>query len=242
MMKLFSVESYKELEKRQPEFAVLPLGAFEQHGEHLPMTTDSLIAGELGRRLCERHNGLLLPPIPITCSQEHHGFFGSAWISARTLWSLIDDVSCSLAYSGIKKLIIMNAHGGNYIINNFAQEKNLDQQQILLLPTKQQWQEALVRAGLEKTLDQDMHGGESETSILMYACPDSIRADKVSDHQVDERPLLHLRGIGAYTQSGIVGFPSLASAEKGRKLLAELIACMDATVKEFLPGCMLSGN
>lgn len=235
-MNLFTVETYKDLEQRQPEFAVLPLGAFEQHGEHLPMTTDSLVAGELGRRLCERHNGLLLPPIPITCSQEHHGFFGSTWISARTLWSLIDDVSNSLAYSGIKKLIVMNAHGGNYVINNFAQEKNLCQQQILLLPTKQQWQEALVRAGLEKTLDQDMHGGESETSILMYAYRDSIKAHEVADHQADERPLLHLRGIGAYTQSGIIGFPSLASAEKGRKLLSELIARMDLAIQEFLRG------
>lgn len=233
-MKLFTVESYKELETRRPEFAVLPLGAFEQHGEHLPMTTDSLIAGELGRRLCERHNGLLLPPIPITCSHEHHGFFGSTWISATTLWSLMEDVAHSLAYSGITKLIIMNAHGGNYVINNFAQEKNLDQHRILLLPTRQHWQEALVRAGLEKTSDQDMHAGESETSILMYACPDSIRAQEVADHQADERPLLHLRGIGGYTESGIIGFPSLASADKGRKLLAELIACMDSAIQEFL--------
>ncbi len=198
------------------------------------MTTDSLIAGELARRLCEKHNGLLLPPIPITCSQEHHGFFGSTWISARTLWSLIDDVSRSLSYSGIEKLIVMNAHGGNYIINNFAQEKNLDRHHVLLLPTKQQWQEALTRAGCEKTPDEDMHGGESETSILMHACPGSIRAQEISDHRADERPLLHLRGIGAYTQSGIIGFPSLASAEKGRKLLAELIVCMGPTMHEFL--------
>ncbi|WP_235112681.1 creatininase family protein [Acaryochloris sp. 'Moss Beach'] len=67
--------TYKEIENEKPRVAILPIGSFEQHGHHLPMTTDTLIATAISEAIGKLSNFLLLPPITITCSQEHNGFF-----------------------------------------------------------------------------------------------------------------------------------------------------------------------
>lgn len=220
----------EELHNLSPKFAVLPIGAFEQHGPHLPMGTDTIIAVALGNSLCEvLKNGLLLPPITISCSQEHHGFFGNAFISAETLIRTIDDISSSLRHSKINTLILINAHGGNYVLKNIAQELNLRESKILIFPTNKHWKEALFHAGIESTIHDDMHAGEIETSILLSIYPELVRKDKLEDHLADDRSFLHVLGMKGYTTSGVIGLPSLASAKKGKLLIEGLTnsACED---------------
>jgi creatinine amidohydrolase len=91
--------------------AVLPVGSFEQHGDHLPNATDSMIAVIIAREIAEAHN-LFLPPITIGCSHEHAGWAGTVSISASTLHAMINDIAASLANSGIHRLLIVNGHGG----------------------------------------------------------------------------------------------------------------------------------
>lgn len=209
----------EELKDLSLSFAALPIGAFEQHGSHLPMITDTLIAVALANSICQAMNGLLLSPITISCSQEHQGFFGSAFISAETLSRTVKEIVASLDYSGISLVVLVNAHGGNYVLRNVAQELNVERLRILLFPTTKHWQEALSYANIESTLHEDMHGGEIETSILLHTNPEYVRLEKIADHAVSERSLLHAQGMKAYTSSGIIGFPSLASAEKGQRLI-----------------------
>lgn len=209
--------------------AILPVGAFEQHGPHLPMNTDTVIAVAIAERICQKTSSLLLPPLPISCSHEHYGFFGNLFISSETLGKFIRDVIDSIEHSGIKKIAIINAHGGNYVLRNIAQEVNLINQRLLLWPTNQHWQNAVSFAGVESTIHEDMHAGEIETSILLYLAPELVRKDMIQDHQASDRSYLHLRGVKEYTSSGVIGFPSLATAKKGELLLESLVksACKD---------------
>jgi creatinine amidohydrolase len=219
----------REIEARKPETAVLPVGAFEQHGPHLPMTTDTLIAVAIAERICQQSSVFLLPPLTISCSHEHIGFFGNLFISSETLEKCIREVLNSIAHSGINQVAIVNAHGGNYVLRNLAQEVNLTEQRLLLWPTNQHWQIAVQYAGIESSIHEDMHAGEIETSILLHLNPDLVRIGQIQDHQASERFYLHLKGMKEYTSSGVIGFPSRATAQKGALLLESLVksACKD---------------
>lgn len=219
-----------ERRSHPPVAAILPVGSFEQHGPHLPMTTDSLIAalvagavhGALPPDMAQAT--LLLPPLPVSCSQEHAGFPGAVWISARTLAAVVEDIAAGLAGQGVGVLAIVNAHGGNYVLSNVAQELNLPGRgpRTLLLPGRDHWRGALAAAGIARSLSEDMHAGEIETSILLAGCPDAVAADLPPADGARERPRLTELGMAAYTESGVIGAPRDATPAKGRVLLDHL--------------------
>jgi creatinine amidohydrolase len=108
---------------------------------------------------------------------------------------------------------------------------------MVLFPAKEDWRKARLDAGLDTTDHEDMHAGELETSILLYAAPDLVRAGYQSaDHLADDRRDLLTTGMSAYTPSGVIGKPSLASAEKGKALLGSLVGSF-ARVLELLDRC-----
>ncbi|WP_028921326.1 creatininase family protein [Pseudonocardia acaciae] len=201
--------------------ALLPIGSLEQHGPFLPLTTDTVIACTIAREIAAAHPVRVLPPVTISCSHEHAAWPGTVSISPATLRAVVRDVADSLRASGTPGLVLVNGHGGNYVLGNVVQEAGGG---MALYPTVQEWQLAHAAAGLETSLDSDMHAGELETSILLHAHPELVRpgyrsGDRIAD---DRRHLLTL-GLGAYTDSGVVGRPSLASAGKGGALLASLV-------------------
>lgn len=214
--------TFEEIDIEKPRVAILPIGSFEQHGPHLPMTTDTLIASALSYEISKLSNILLLPPITITCSQEHNGFFGSAFITSKTLSNIIFDIVDSLKFSDINALVLVNGHGGNYVLKNIAQELNSIGKNILLFPTSEHWKQALLYANIETSLHEDMHAGEIETSILLHLNPDYVREDKLIDELASNRSFLHLLGMKGYTKSGVIGVPTLASKTKGKLLLESL--------------------
>jgi creatinine amidohydrolase/Fe(II)-dependent formamide hydrolase-like protein len=109
--------------KRGATVALLPVGSFEQHGDHLPLTTDTLVACVIANQLAITYNLFLLPPITMSCSHEHESFEGTVSISSRTLIAMIDDTRSSLVRSGIRYLVLVNGHGGSYVLSNIAQER-----------------------------------------------------------------------------------------------------------------------
>lgn len=205
------------------DIAVLPVGSFEQHGPYLPLATDSLIATAIAERIADDYDLLRLPVITLGCSHEHADFPGTASISATTLYAVINDVATSLARSGIERLVVVNGHGGNYVLGNVAQEINVAGRRMVLFPQSADWQDARNEARLETDNHEDMHGGEAETSILLHRFPDVVRPGYQSaDHVHNDRRLLQLVGMRPYTTSGVIGRPSLATADKGRRLLDAL--------------------
>ncbi|MFE6686739.1 creatininase family protein [Streptomyces sp. NPDC057743] len=228
-------DTTEDVRARRPALALLPVGSFEQHGAHLPLTTDTLIACAIAEQLAARHEALLLPPLPLSCSHEHADWPGTVSLSARTLHAVVTDVAASLRRSGLTALVLVNGHGGNYVLRNVVQESSAaDGIRMALFPGPADWAAARDRAGLATPAHADMHAGETETSILLHARPDVVRdgyAD--ADHRADERPHLLSLGMAAYTTSGVIGTPSLASAEKGAALLAGLAEAFD----DYLEAC-----
>lgn len=223
-MDLLPADTTLDERDRSATVAVLPIGSFEQHGPHLPLTTDTVVAGTLAGGIAAAYPVRRLPPITFSCSHEHAAWPGTVSISATTLVAVVNDVAASLHRAGVTSLVLVNGHGGNYVLGNVVQEASLGPLRMALFPGEADWDAARSAAGLETSVLRDMHAGELETSILLHAHPHLVRphfaqADEVAD---DRRHLLS-RGLQAYTESGVVGRPSLASARKGRDLLASLV-------------------
>ncbi|MFI6701571.1 creatininase family protein [Streptomyces sp. NPDC050509] len=221
-------ETTRDVRDARPRVAVLPVGSFEQHGAYLPLVTDTVVACVIAREIAAAHPVHLLPPITVSCSHEHADWPGTVSISAATLHAVVRDIAGSLRRSGMKSLILVNAHGGNYVLRNVVQESAGSGTRMALFPGSADWDAARSRAGVETSSHSDMHAGEVETSILLHAHPELVRpgyetADCVAD---DRRHLLTL-GLAAYTESGVIGRPSRASAGKGKELLAGLVDSFD---------------
>ena len=213
-----------EEKERDAECAVLPVGSFEQHGEYLPLITDTVIASVISQELASAYSLFQLPPVTISCSHEHSAWRGTVSISSSTLHSVIDDIYRSIARAGLTSLVIVNCHGGNYSLANVVQEGNALGSKMALFPSGRDWADARQSAGLATSNHEDMHAGELETSILLHACPELVRDGyHQADSLADDRRHLLTTGMGNYTHSGVIGRPSLASAEKGKAAVASLV-------------------
>ncbi|MEU6422148.1 creatininase family protein [Streptomyces spiralis] len=208
---------------RSPEVAVLPVGSFEQHGAFLPLATDTLVACAIAREIADAYPVHLLPPVTISCSHEHAAWPGTVSISSVTLHSVVRDIADSLRRSGVEALVVVNGHGGNYVLGNVVQEASARGERMALFPAAEDWETARERAGVRTSLLTDMHAGEIETSILLHAHPEMVRAGyEKADFVADDRRHLLTSGMSAYTESGVIGRPSLGAPEKGKELLASL--------------------
>lgn len=211
--------------------AVLPIGSFEQHGDHLPLATDTMIASAVAQRVADAHGLLLLPPITIACSHEHSAWPGTVSISATTLTLIVEDIRRSLGRSGVDRLVLVNGHGGNYVLSNIVQQGNSESKSpcLALYPGRDEWTNARTAAGVSTSNSADMHAGELETSILLGIAPDVVRDSyRDADHTADHRPHLLIVGVSGYSESGVIGRPSLATPEKG-------LAVLDSLTEQFGP-------
>ncbi|MFC7846436.1 creatininase family protein [Streptomyces sp. NPDC001046] len=205
------------------QVAVLPVGSFEQHGPYLPLATDTLVACAVAREIAGAYPVHLLPPVTISCSHEHAAWPGTVSISAVTLHAVVRDIADSLRRSGVDALVVVNGHGGNYVLGNVVQEASARGERMALFPAAEDWEAARQRAGVVTSLLTDMHAGEIETSVLLHAHPEMLRPGyETSDFVADDRRHLLTLGMSGYTDSGVIGRPSLGSAEKGKELLASL--------------------
>lgn len=209
--------------QRGANMALLPIGAFEQHGPCLPLATDTLIACAIAHRIAAKHDVMLLPPVTVSCSHEHAPWPGSVSISHRTLAAVVDDIAASLLASRLDKLVLINGHGGNYVLSNIVQEANAHRSRSMaLFPRSTDWQQARQAAGLATNCHEDMHAGELETSILLHVHPNAVRTGWQNGDHLTERPHMLISGMAPYTPTGVIGKPSLATSEKGEAIVESL--------------------
>jgi creatinine amidohydrolase len=222
-------------ELKDVKFAILPVGSIEQHGWHLPLHTDSLIATALAEKLAAKfEKSYLLPLFPFSSSFEHNGFPGSVSLKISTVSAAINDILDSLAMSGINKCVIVNGHQGNHFLRNLTQEINRYGPRVFLVPSKSAWDNAYKEAGISTTISRDMHAGEAETSLVMHLAPETINHSGIKDVDSPSRPLFEVNGMKQYSETGAIGFPSRASVEKGVALLNVLVYECQKVIEEFL--------
>ena len=215
----------EDARRHRRRVAVLPVGSFEQHGPCLPLTTDTIVAHAVAERICRDHGLFLLPPVAISCSHEHAGFAGTLSIGPTTLHAVVSDVWHSLERDGWTGLVVVNGHGGNYVLSNLAQQLNQDGPKVLLFPTAGDMRAAARDADLETAAgDTDMHAGEFEVSLLLHVDPRLVLPgyEDTDWETLEWRSGLLVRGMKAFAPGGVIGRPSAGSAEKGRRVLDAL--------------------
>ncbi|MCV7071738.1 creatininase family protein [Mycobacterium rufum] len=196
------------------------------------------MACAIASSISSHHNVFQLPPFTFGCSHEHAAYPGTVSVSAATLAAILTDITASLTGHGIAGLIVVNAHGGNAVLTNVVQQANQPTAPVRvgLYPSREDWTEARTAANITTSSHDDMHAGELETSILLAACPDYLRDGWAnSDHTATDRRYLTTLGIGAYTPSGVIGYPSRATETKGRAALDHLGRNANALIDLLTP-------
>ena len=223
---------------------ILPLGATEQHGPHLPLGTDTLRAEALAARLAERLPALVAPVLPVGCSDEHGGFAGLLSLEAETLAAVIVDCARRMVGWGAQRLVVLSAHGGNGRALALA-ESRLRRE----LPALAVWiPDAGTLCGLavREVAAADgiaieavgLHAGEGETSELLHLAPSLVRMDRAIPGYTGDMDEGLTRLVAAGTRmlnaDGVVGDPRAADAGRGGRYLAAQTACYEAALAALL--------
>ncbi|MFI7589634.1 creatininase family protein [Spongisporangium articulatum] len=229
---------------------VLPTGAIEQHGPHLPLVTDALIAESVADAavLAGREQGLdlwLLPTLTYTKSDEHARFAGTMWVSAETLWSTLVDLGRAVAATPARRLVFLNGHGGNTALLNVA---NRELRRRFGLATFTMGA-GRIRAGTGQDgepdeLGQGIHAGYAETSLVMHLRPELVDIT-LGERNVPEH-IARLQHIGFngmpvsfgwtsddFGPSGVIGDPTGATAEAGKRFFEGCVADSVAALTEI---------
>jgi creatinine amidohydrolase/Fe(II)-dependent formamide hydrolase-like protein len=211
------------------DVALLPVGSTEQHGPHLPLDTDAFDAAHLAKSVAEiskEPRPLVLPVVSYGVSYHHMGFSGTISLSNETLARLVYEIGMSVARHGIRKLVIINGHGGNGpALQNAAQMINRDSRIFVCVDTGET-SDVDVKKIIETP--NDAHAGELETSTALAVRPELVymKRAKKSVPRFSSKYLNFStsRSVEWYTQTekisrnGVLGDPTKATREKGEKL------------------------
>ncbi len=219
-----------EWQAHRTDILVLPVGAMEQHGPHLPLNTDQLIAEYSAKLVAEYLDAALLPGISIATSLEHSGFRGSFSLHPETLMRIIRDIAEEGEHQGFRFLVVINGHGGNFALTPVIRDINRENRKIKILlfaSTHGAGRDCLEAVNSGKL---DIHAGEAETSIFMaIAGRDCVLPGGTGCRGEFQQKDLNTFGIAHLNENGLAGHPELASREKGEELLADFrkILCQD---------------
>ncbi|NEO82672.1 MAG: creatininase family protein [Spirulina sp. SIO3F2] len=240
--RFFAYLTWQEIEQmpdRANTVIIQPIGAVEQHGPHLPLIVDSAIAtGVLGQALEQLDAAIpayALPPLYYGKSNEHIHFSGTVTISATTLLSLIQEIAHSLYRAGFRKLVLLNGHGGQpQVLEIAARDLHQAQPDLLVFPLFV-WKVPHSAAELltPYELERGIHAGDAETSLLLSLLPGQVKmAQAVCEYPAQQskaQTLLSLEGqlpfawtTDELSQTGVIGDATVATKEKGDRLLNSL--------------------
>ncbi|MEU4331578.1 creatininase family protein [Nonomuraea dietziae] len=211
--------------------AILPIGSTEQHGRHLTYDTDFAIADAFARRLAADlgHAAVLCPGLPYGLSEHHLPFAGTLTLRPSTLLGVLRDVAESLAAAGLRRILVVNGHGGNVDAVRLAGRELRRDHGVIMAH--------VMWATLAGDLIQDLmgserygHACEGETSVAMALAPQAVRADRIGPpdpalpvlpHAAPPAPRVDLPlAYDALSAGGALGDARLAGPELGEKIVA----------------------
>ena len=216
--------------------AVVPVGSIEQHGHHMPVATDTILVDAVARLGAERVEGdvpvVVTPPVWTGNSPHHVPFGGTISIGVRGLLDLLESVADAVLDNGFDAVLFLNGHGGN--ISTIGDATSIvgdahPEAQVLGL-TYFQLAAEFIHEVRESETGGMAHAGEFETSLMLHLEPDLVDTDAMEATYMDEPyelgthdlveggPLSVYRTFEEYSESGAIGDPHLASAEKGERI------------------------
>lgn len=229
---------------------ILPLGSVEQHGHHMPLGTDTLLAHAISLHVAERAKGdvVVLPPPWYGFSAHHMAFAGSITLEPETLMAVAEDVVASLVHHGFQRILILNGHGGNGpVIDLLAAKlgyKHYGAARIAALTYFQLARDAI--AALRQSRPGGMgHACEFETAMVQHLRPDLVRPGLAQTTYPDPgsryltTDLLGGSAVRTYldfrdlSQSGTLGDPSLATPDKGAAFFEAVVDALTAFIGDF---------
>lgn len=225
---------------------LLPVGATEQHGPHLPMSVDTVIAHEVAAAVVDECGEELdvwqLPTLSITKSNEHAWSPGTLYLSPETLLAVLRDIGRSVAATGAERLVLLNGHGGNTThLGTALRELRLAHglKTFLMHPSLPP---AYGGTSTAEELGMGIHGGRNETSVFMHLRPDLVDLSK-AERKVPEALAdnTHVKFGGSvsfgwlsndFDPEGYIGDPTGATAELGEELFTNAVATLSEAMAE----------
>lgn len=221
--------------KRKKHVAVIPVGSIEQHGAHLPISTDSNIVSEVAKRIAQKKRFLLLPTITFGVSYEHAPFFNLS-IKESTLKAILTDLCQSLLSNGIKTVFVINGHHGN-----LKSIKNLDEKLRKLSKNKLKVFPLSYWHFFKREFD---HAGFVETSLMlaisknvkMNLAKKGLITDGMNQKEIENLGRLASKSFPKVTKNGVWGDPTKATKKEGQKILTEIVENLSKKCQTCLTG------
>jgi creatinine amidohydrolase len=211
----------------EESLAVVSLGSTEQHGPHLPLATDYVIAEELAREAADRAGYLCTPTVDVGVSVHHKQFHGTMWADREPFRDYVESFTRNLTYHGIDRVVFVNAHGGNMVHLREVGRRLLEDEAAYAV--EWMWDESIPDLVNDLFEYNGPHGGPKETAMLMYLRPDLVREDELEAardggcvHLSDGNPFVF--GARNYyhaidnSDNGVFGDPTDATPGKGEQL------------------------
>lgn len=211
---------------RKNDIALVPVGSNEQHGPQNPLGTDHLIAKAIAEEAAKRARVVCLQVIPFGVSHHHRQFWGTVYVSPKTFKNYVKEVCLSLNYYGVRKIVLVNGHGGN--LNALTELARELREKEVFVSIFQWWPAAGKLLPEIFKPDERGHAGAEETSMNLTIHPHLVKMDKAIDEET-RKHAVETEGITLpldtldYTSSGVFGKSTTASAEKGRKVFETVV-------------------
>ncbi|WP_227356719.1 creatininase family protein [Haladaptatus salinisoli] len=211
----------------EESLAVVPLGSTEQHGPHLPLATDHLIAEALAREAADRGGYLCTPTVDVGVSPHHKQFHGTMWVDPPAFRDYVDSFSRNLSYHGIDRIVYVNAHGGN--TEHLREVGRRLREDEVAFAVEWMWDESIPTLVSDLFEHNGPHGGPKETAMILHIAPDLVREEKLEDArdgglvELSDGDLF-VHGARNYydaidnTENGVLGDQTDATPEKGERL------------------------
>ncbi len=223
------------LQKSAAGLLILPLGATEQHGPHLPIGMDSLLADSLCQQASDLTGIPTLQTLRVTASQGHTAKWpGTFSLNHETLISTLTDIADWAVSTGWKKLLFVNTHFGNDAPTRVAVDK-------IRLKHMGTFQIGLINAfqltdSIWKNYTQDaddLHANQAETALIMHLYPDLVHLDRLTEADDSDRTqdTVFSYPVAQTSRNGVTGFPSRATTEQGAALFQEMLVALCSTLE-----------